>query len=69
MHKPLLLLLVLSALPNAAIFAQSDDAGVIRPMPAAGDTFKWQTDQFADVRILRYQIPGWEQLSVKEKTL
>ncbi len=29
--------------------------------------FKWQTEQFADIRILRYQIPGWEKLSAQQK--
>jgi dipeptidyl-peptidase-3 len=33
------------------------------------DTFKYQTDQFADIRILRYQVPGFEKLSLKEKEL
>ena len=36
---------------------------------SAVDTFKYQTDQFADIRILRYQIPGFEKLSVKQKEL
>ncbi len=36
---------------------------------AAPDSFVWQTDQFADVRILRYQVPGWDQLSVQQKQL
>jgi len=30
--------------------------------------FVWQTEQFADIRILRYRIEGFEQLSVREKT-
>lgn len=30
--------------------------------------FIWQTEQFADIRILRYKIEGFEQLSLKEKT-
>ncbi len=36
---------------------------------APGDTFRWQTDQFSDVRILRYQVNGWDQLSLNEKKL
>jgi dipeptidyl-peptidase III len=32
-------------------------------------SFKWQTEQFADARILRYQVPGFEQLSLKQKEL
>lgn len=35
----------------------------------AVDTFRWEVDQFADVRVLRYQIPGWEQLSLGQKKL
>jgi dipeptidyl-peptidase-3 len=31
--------------------------------------FKWETEQFADLRILRYQVPGWEKLSLKQKKL
>jgi dipeptidyl-peptidase-3 len=33
------------------------------------DTFQWETEQFADIRILRYQIPGWDQLSLQQKQL
>ena len=36
---------------------------------AAVDTFKWEAEQFADVRVLRYQIPGWEQLTLQQKKL
>ncbi len=31
--------------------------------------FEFKVDQFADVKILRYQIPGWEKLSLKEQKL
>ncbi|MBL4910898.1 MAG: dihydrofolate reductase [Alteromonadaceae bacterium] len=34
--------------------------------PAA---FKWQADRFDDVRVLRYQVPGFEELPLKTKTL
>ena len=33
------------------------------------ETFKWQVDQFADIRILRYQVPGFEELSPRQKEL
>jgi dipeptidyl-peptidase-3 len=33
------------------------------------DSFRWETDQFADVRILRYQVPGWDQLTAQQKEL
>lgn len=35
----------------------------------AADTFRWETEQFSDVRILRYQVPGWEQLDLQQKKL
>ena len=33
------------------------------------DGFEWQTEQFADLGILRYTIPGWEKLSGNQKAL
>ncbi|WP_417589853.1 dipeptidyl-peptidase 3 family protein [Owenweeksia hongkongensis] len=33
------------------------------------DNFQWETEQFADLRILRYQIEGWDNLSLKQKEL
>jgi len=31
--------------------------------------FKWEVDQFADVKVLRYQVPFWEKLSLQQKKL
>jgi dipeptidyl-peptidase III len=39
------------------------------PNAPALDTFKYQTEQFADLATLRYQVPGFEELSLKEKEL
>ena len=36
----------------------------MRTPPPWPTTFQWEADQFADIRVLRYQIPGWEQLSL-----
>tara|TARA_R110002124_G_scaffold287089_1_gene470250 strand:+ start:23930 stop:25966 length:2037 start_codon:yes stop_codon:yes gene_type:complete len=33
------------------------------------DDFNYLVEQFADIKVLRYQIPGWEQLSLKEQKL
>lgn len=40
-------------------------------MAMSGDTgeFIYQTEQFADLRILRYQVPGFDKLSLKQKKL
>ncbi len=45
--------------------AQSKQA-INKPNP---DTFQYQVEQFADIKILRYQIPGFETLNLKQKTL
>lgn len=33
------------------------------------DNFQWETEQFADLRLLRYQIAGWDNLSLDQKKL
>ncbi|MBL4561062.1 MAG: dihydrofolate reductase [Labilibaculum sp.] len=33
------------------------------------DTFQYQTEQFADIKILRYQVPGFEELTLGQKEL
>jgi dipeptidyl-peptidase-3 len=33
------------------------------------DNFQYQTEQFADIKILRYQVPGFEELSLRQKEL
>jgi dipeptidyl-peptidase-3 len=36
---------------------------------AVAQDFKWQVDKFADLRILRYQVPGFEELPLAQKEL
>ncbi|MDO1499937.1 dihydrofolate reductase [Winogradskyella maritima] len=36
---------------------------------AVTSEFDYNVEQFADIKILRYQIPGWEKLSLKEQKL
>jgi len=33
------------------------------------EEFKYQTEQFADIKILRYQVPGFEDLALRQKEL
>lgn len=47
----------------------NDDYVATKADSVAVDTFKWEAEQFADVRVLRYQIPGWEQLTLQQKQL
>ena len=37
--------------------------------PISEDSFEFKVDQFADLSILRYQIPGWDELTLNEKEL
>ena len=29
--------------------------------------FRYTTDQFADIKIIRYQVPGWDELTLRQK--
>lgn len=43
------------------------------PAPEAetpvAEEFVWQTEQVADLKLIRYQVPGWEQLSPRQQAL
>ena len=34
--------------------------------PSSENEFEYKIDQFADLKIIRYQIPGWDELTLKE---
>lgn len=36
---------------------------------AVDSNFEWQIDRFADVKVLRYQVPGFEELTLNQKLL
>jgi len=42
---------------------------VIETAETAADSFVFEADRFADIRILRYQIPGFEELTLQQKKL
>tara|TARA_R110002111_G_scaffold148003_2_gene215135 strand:+ start:3758 stop:5785 length:2028 start_codon:yes stop_codon:yes gene_type:complete len=50
------------------IVACKDDAKE-KPVEETTVEFSFNVEQFADIKILRYQIPGWENLSLKEQKL
>jgi dipeptidyl-peptidase-3 len=45
------------------------DTTVVVKAEADENGFVWQTEQFADLKIIRYQIPGWDNLSLQQKQL
>ena len=49
--------------PEASVF-QEEFTDMVN-----GELEDFVVDQFADLRILRYQIPGWDQLTLKEQKL
>ena len=34
---------------------------------AGNDDFKYMIDEFADIKVMRYRIPGWDSLSLQQK--
>ena len=36
---------------------------------ATNDDFEWQIDRFDDIKVIRYQVPGFEELSLDQKML
>jgi dipeptidyl-peptidase-3 len=67
---PLLLVLSLGLAVMAAGCKKKEPAsGPAGAAPVAGPEFQWQIDQFADLRILRYQVPGFEALTPAQKEL
>jgi dipeptidyl-peptidase-3 len=59
------LLITMTAL---AITGNSQSIAAGKQAPVAKE-FNYIVDQFADLQILRYQVPGFEQLSLKQKEL
>lgn len=33
------------------------------------ENFQWEVDRFADIRVIRYQVPGFDRLSLQQKKL
>jgi dipeptidyl-peptidase III len=58
----------LAAICSGSIFV-TDGCKKKEPVPVAAEEFQWQIDQFADLRVLRYQVPGFEKLTLREKEL
>ncbi|WP_452221136.1 dipeptidyl-peptidase 3 family protein [Lacinutrix salivirga] len=60
------------ALTVAFLFSCGNDKAekkVVNKKDRTEDTFNYNVEQFADIKILRYQIPGWEDLTLKEQKL
>jgi dipeptidyl-peptidase III len=61
---------VLVIILSIVLFGFKSDQGNKKDMTfQKEDNFKYSADQFADLEILRYQIPGFENLTLKQKVL
>jgi dipeptidyl-peptidase-3 len=68
---------LLAGLLLAGCSTSTGEGGDFAAAPAADakasapdeEGFVWKTEQFADLKIVRYQIPGWEKLSPKQQAL
>ena len=52
--------IILAALATAALSTTA---------MAQTDNFNYSVDRFADIEVLRYQVPGFEDLSLQQKEL
>ena len=59
--------LILAVSTVAMITACKNDPAA--PPQETQEEFVWQADQFADIRVLRYQVPGWDQLTPQQRML
>lgn len=69
MRKFLSFLLFLPILASCGGGSDESSASKAADTTVTDSVFQWEVDQFADVRVLRYQIPGWDQLSLQQKQL
>ena len=68
MKKHLILSFVISSL---WLVSCNDKEKTTETAPLSEETtaFEYVDDQFADLRILRYEVPGWEKLNLQEQKL
>jgi len=52
-----------------SIAANAQNAKITATKSAANVPFDFFVEQFSDIKVLRYQIPGWENLTLKEQEL
>jgi dipeptidyl-peptidase-3 len=59
---------IMTSCQNEANEAQTDQNSE-NASGGSEDDFKTLTEQFADIKILRYQIPAWDELTLQQKEL
>lgn len=59
----------LLSLSMAIMLGCAGDSGTTTPTEESSEAFVYKTEQFADIKILRYQVPGFEILPLQQKKL
>lgn len=58
---------VMALIGSQMFMASCKDGG--QEKPAEAKEFNVEAEKFADIKILRYQVPGWDELSAQQKEL
>ncbi len=54
---------------NVEANSETKEALATSSEATSSDSFNFNVEQFADIKVLRYQVPGWEDLTLKEQKL
>lgn len=60
------------AMINMMLFScgnEKAESKVVEEVKKEATAFNYNVEQFADIKILKYQIPGWDKLTLKEQKL
>jgi dipeptidyl-peptidase-3 len=69
MKKTFFIAMAISGLLFFSCKDNKADNDVAQPETVVATEFDYNVESFGDVKILRYQIPGWEKLTLKEQKL
>ncbi|MCG2430841.1 dipeptidyl peptidase 3 [Aequorivita xiaoshiensis] len=69
MKKTLFIAMAMSGLLFFSCNEKKDEKPTAQVETEESKDFDYSVEQFADIKVLRYQIPGWEKLSLKEQKL
>ena len=67
--KKLIILPISALLLNGAMFSQTKVTPKKTMVKTAAKPFEYVSEQFADLRILRYEIPSFNELTLQQKEL
>ena len=69
MKKTLFIAMAMSGLLFFSCNEKKDEKPTAQVETEENKDFDYSVEQFSDIKVLRYQIPGWEKLSLKEQKL